>query len=190
MINGIESESLVKINVYYTSMNEKTIEDKIVYSIEVNWFRSQGFCFFISFIRTGAFSVPWEVASPSGLASPSATSLRSLSSFSTSLETSSTELQRKLWEGKQILVKNASLYVQWIFCVENIFECFCFHRYFAWNFSITLWYYECFTKRNLWFFLADFYPNTIENRKPLWSIYFNFPFQLLLVNIYIRMYCT
>ena len=36
MLNGIESESLVKINVYYTSMNEKTIEDKIVYSIEVN----------------------------------------------------------------------------------------------------------------------------------------------------------
>ena len=36
MLNGIGSESLVKINVYYTSMNEKTIEDKIVYSIEVN----------------------------------------------------------------------------------------------------------------------------------------------------------
>ena len=32
MLNGIESESLVKINVYYTSMNEKTIEDKIVAS--------------------------------------------------------------------------------------------------------------------------------------------------------------
>ena len=36
ILNGIESESLLKINVYYTSMNEKTIEDKIVYSIEVN----------------------------------------------------------------------------------------------------------------------------------------------------------
>ena len=38
------AENLVKINVYYTSLNEKTIQDEIVYSLQVskkiglNWF--------------------------------------------------------------------------------------------------------------------------------------------------------
>ena len=31
-------ENLVKINVYYTSLNEKTIEDEIVYSVKVREF--------------------------------------------------------------------------------------------------------------------------------------------------------
>ena len=32
---NISSKNLIKLNVYYSSMNEKTIEDKIDYSIEV-----------------------------------------------------------------------------------------------------------------------------------------------------------
>ena len=38
------AENLVKINVYYISLNEKTIQDEIVYSLQVskkiglNWF--------------------------------------------------------------------------------------------------------------------------------------------------------
>ena len=38
------AENLVKINVYYTSLNEKIIQDEIVYSLQVskkkslNWF--------------------------------------------------------------------------------------------------------------------------------------------------------
>ena len=29
------AENLVKINVYYTSLNEKTVQDEIVYSMKV-----------------------------------------------------------------------------------------------------------------------------------------------------------
>ena len=35
------SENLVKINVYYTSLNEKSIEDKIDYSLQVRWLKSR-----------------------------------------------------------------------------------------------------------------------------------------------------
>ena len=31
------SENLIKINVYYTSLNEKAVEDKIDYSFQVRW---------------------------------------------------------------------------------------------------------------------------------------------------------
>ena len=34
-IKGQNSSDLIKLNVYYSSMNEKTIEDKIDYRIEV-----------------------------------------------------------------------------------------------------------------------------------------------------------
>ena len=33
--NKSVSENLIKINVYYTSLNEKAVEDKIDYSIKV-----------------------------------------------------------------------------------------------------------------------------------------------------------
>ena len=35
MDNKSVAENLVKINVYYTSLNEKIIQDEIVYSIQV-----------------------------------------------------------------------------------------------------------------------------------------------------------
>ena len=31
----VSSDDLIKVNVYYTSMNQKSIEDKIDYSMEV-----------------------------------------------------------------------------------------------------------------------------------------------------------
>ena len=43
MLYGVDeesvSENLVKINVYYTSLNQKSIEDKIDYSLQVRWLK-------------------------------------------------------------------------------------------------------------------------------------------------------
>ena len=36
MDNKSVAENLVKINVYYTSLNEKIIQDEIVYSLQVS----------------------------------------------------------------------------------------------------------------------------------------------------------
>ena len=33
----VTSDDLIKVNVYYTSMNQKSIEDKVDYSMEVEW---------------------------------------------------------------------------------------------------------------------------------------------------------
>ena len=93
------SNNLIRVNVYYSSMNEKTIEDKIDYSVEVKLNCRQ---LNNTYPRTGAFSAPWEVVFPFGLASPSATSLKSSSWLLTSLETLSTAWLEELLGEQQI----------------------------------------------------------------------------------------
>ena len=90
------SKNLIKINVYYTSLNEKAVKDKIDYSFQV------GSNFQIAICRMEACSTHWEVVSPFGLASPFAASLRSLSWSSTLLGISSTILEKKSLEGQLI----------------------------------------------------------------------------------------
>ena len=86
-IVGNPMNNLIKVNVYYTSLNEKITEDVIDYNIEVCGMKYK---MKSTNHRMGVCSTLWEDASLSGLASPSATSLRSLSSPLTSLEMSST----------------------------------------------------------------------------------------------------
>ena len=50
-------ENLVKINVYYTSLNEKTIEDEIVYSVKVREFELKSEFTFLKILQ----STGWEL---------------------------------------------------------------------------------------------------------------------------------
>ena len=50
-------ENLVKINVYYTSLNEKTIEDEIVYSMKVREFELKSEVSFLKILQ----STGWEL---------------------------------------------------------------------------------------------------------------------------------
>ena len=47
----VTSDDLIKVNVYYTSMNQKSIEDKIDYSLEVE---------LIYYIREICASLGWK----------------------------------------------------------------------------------------------------------------------------------
>ena len=47
----VSSDDLIKVNVYYTSMNQKSIEDKIDYSLEVE---------LIYYIREICASLGWK----------------------------------------------------------------------------------------------------------------------------------
>ena len=91
--------NLIKVNVYYTSLNEKTTEDVIDYNIEVCGIK---YNMKSTNHRMGVCSTPWVVASLYGLASPSAVSLRSLSWHLTSWEMSSTGCLTEELGGLQI----------------------------------------------------------------------------------------